>query len=88
MIRMRFCLCVLTGLFFCLSACKKLESQDDHPLPYNGTKILAHKGGPTWPYGNFQGNTLSTCSYGFDHADGVEVDFTNEPRRNDLAVSR
>lgn len=55
-------------------SCKKIESYDDKPVAYHGTRVIAHKGGPVWPFGSFTGNTLDACVYGFEHADGVEVD--------------
>jgi glycerophosphoryl diester phosphodiesterase len=61
-------ICLVVG------SCKKLESFDNNPVEYLGTRIVAHRGGPGWPYGNFQNNTLQTCIYGFEHADGIEVD--------------
>lgn len=51
-------------------SCSRVEYYPDKPSVYEGTFILAHKGG-----GDFDaGNTLAGCITGFSLFDGIEVD--------------
>lgn len=52
------------------ASCSRIEFFPDREDPYEGTFILAHKGG-----GNFDaGNTLEGCILGLNMFDGIEVD--------------
>ena len=61
-------------LFIILYSCRDLESYSDNPYPDKSTLILAHRAGGDAPYGLYEENTLEAAIFGFDNADGIEVD--------------
>jgi len=64
----------LISCAFLFSGCKDFEKFKDDPIPYTGTKILAHKGGGSPPYTNYPDNTMEAVIFGFANADGIEID--------------
>lgn len=63
--------------------CRDLNHFPDNPIPYTGTKILAHKAGGEKPYSPWQDNTLEAAVYGYSNLDGIEID-VQKSRSNTL----
>lgn len=64
----------LMAFVFFLHGCRDVDDFKDHPVPYSGTKILAHKGGGSPPYTSYPDNTMEAVIFGFANVDGIEID--------------
>jgi glycerophosphoryl diester phosphodiesterase len=73
----------LIGSVFFLWSCRDVDDFKDNPVPYSGTKILAHKGGGSPPYTSYPDNTMEAVIFGFSNTDGIEID-VQKSRANTL----
>ncbi len=67
---MKYLLITLLIFFFCCT-CKSVKSFRDDPLPFVGTRYLAHRGGAN---SAMPDNSLAAVRFGLQHGDGIECD--------------
>jgi glycerophosphoryl diester phosphodiesterase len=67
--KLKYYLLYFTGAFFL--SCEKINYYPDKPLTYDGSLIIAHRGGSN---DTLRDNSLEACIYGLSATGGIEVD--------------